>query len=92
MIQRIVRFAAICGLLAYGAIACANDAQVVVKPEETDEIIANPNMGWETFGRTSKQDKTCRLGFHPLSVTTAGDGGKWSRSQGNSTRNSSTRC
>jgi len=31
--------------------------QVVVTPEETDEILANPGMGWETFHRTSKQDK-----------------------------------
>ena len=34
------------------------DAQVVVTPEETDEILANPGMGWETFHRTSKQDKS----------------------------------
>ncbi len=26
-------------------------------PEETDEILANPGMGWETFHRTAKQDK-----------------------------------
>ncbi len=32
--------------------------QVVVKPEETDEILANPGMGWETFHQTSKQDKS----------------------------------
>ena len=57
MFQRIVRFAAIFGLLAYGAIALA-DEQVVVKPEETDEILANPGMGWETFHQTSKQDKS----------------------------------
>jgi hypothetical protein len=31
--------------------------QVVVTPEETDEILANPGMGWQTFHRTSKQDK-----------------------------------
>jgi hypothetical protein len=31
--------------------------QVVVTPEETEKILANPGMGWETFGRTSKQDK-----------------------------------
>ncbi len=31
--------------------------QVVVTPEETGEILANPGMGWETFHRTAKQDK-----------------------------------
>jgi len=31
--------------------------QVVVTPEETDEILANPGMGWETFHHTSKADK-----------------------------------
>jgi len=32
--------------------------QVVVTPEETDEILANPGMGWETFHETRKQDKS----------------------------------
>lgn len=27
-------------------------------PEETDEILANPGMGWETFHHTSKQDRS----------------------------------
>lgn len=30
---------------------------VVVAPEETDEILANPGMGWQTFHRTKTQDK-----------------------------------
>lgn len=30
---------------------------VTIVPEETDEILANPGMGWETFHRTSKADK-----------------------------------
>ena len=30
---------------------------VVVTPEETDEILANPAVGWETFHRTSRQDR-----------------------------------
>ncbi|OGV67718.1 MAG: hypothetical protein A3K19_10795 [Lentisphaerae bacterium RIFOXYB12_FULL_65_16] len=34
------------------------EATVTVTPEETDEILANPGMGWETFHRTAKQDKT----------------------------------
>jgi hypothetical protein len=31
---------------------------VTVTPEETDEILANPGMGWETFHRTSAQDRS----------------------------------
>ena len=31
--------------------------QVRVIPEESDEILANPGMGWETFHETSKSDK-----------------------------------
>jgi hypothetical protein len=31
--------------------------QVIVTPEETDEILANPGMGWQTFHRTRAQDK-----------------------------------
>jgi hypothetical protein len=30
---------------------------IVVTPEETNEILANPGMGWETFHHTGKQDK-----------------------------------
>jgi hypothetical protein len=30
---------------------------IVVTPEETDEILANPCMGWQTFGVSAKQDK-----------------------------------
>lgn len=36
----------------------AQDLQIVVTPETTDEILANPGMGWETFHQTSKQDKS----------------------------------
>ena len=32
-------------------------AWVRVVPEETDEILANPGMGWETFHRTANNDK-----------------------------------
>ena len=39
-------------------LATAAQAQpVTVQPEETEEILANPGMGWETFHRTSKHDK-----------------------------------
>ena len=30
---------------------------VTVTPEKTDRILANPGMGWQTFGRTAKNDK-----------------------------------
>jgi len=30
---------------------------VTVTPEQTDAILANPGMGWETFHRTRTQDK-----------------------------------
>ena len=67
-------------------------SQVVVKPEETDEILANPGMGWETFHQTSKQDKSLPSGFPPRSSMPAGVGENWSRSQGSSIRRFSTRC
>ena len=44
-------------LAGVGWVALAEDSRVVVRPEETVEILANPGMGWETFHRTSKQDK-----------------------------------
>jgi hypothetical protein len=52
-------------LLFLSCVACAGAGEpaadsslVVVVPEQTDEILANPGMGWETFHRTAKQDKT----------------------------------
>jgi len=30
---------------------------VTILPEETDAILANPGMGWETFGRPANKDK-----------------------------------
>jgi len=41
-------------------LAAGQDAvqQVTVAPEESDEILANPGMGWETFHRTSQQDRS----------------------------------
>lgn len=35
----------------------ADEPLVTFVPEETNEILANPGMGWETFHRTAKQDK-----------------------------------
>ena len=31
---------------------------VTILPEETDELLANPGIGWETFGRTQDKDKS----------------------------------
>ena len=58
MFQRTISIAALWGLLAWRAVVLAEDQQVAVKPEETDEVLANPGMGWETFHQTSKQDKS----------------------------------
>jgi hypothetical protein len=35
----------------------AQGATITVAPELTDEILANPGMGWQTFHRTSSQAK-----------------------------------
>ena len=37
--------------------ATAQAQQVTVQPEETQELLANPGMGWQTFHHTSKKDK-----------------------------------
>jgi hypothetical protein len=42
----------LCGTAVFG------QQTVVVTPPETNEILANPGIGWETFGRTSKQDRS----------------------------------
>ncbi len=44
-----------------------DDRLVTVVPQETDEILANPGMGWETFHRTVKQDK-CLPNWIPSTV------------------------
>ena len=44
--------------LCWLSFALADDtAWVRVAPEETNEILANPGMGWETFHRTANNDK-----------------------------------
>ena len=35
--------------------------QVTMRPEETDEILANPGMGWETFHRPAARQEPARL-------------------------------
>ncbi len=45
-------------LLASGVcFAAAPQPIVVVSPEETDELLANPGIGWQTFHCTAKQDR-----------------------------------
>lgn len=49
---------AACTQLSWPSLALADDAAWVrVVPEERDEILANPGMGWETFHRTADDDK-----------------------------------
>ena len=44
------------GQLCWLSFALADEnAWVRVAPEETNEILANPGMGWETFHRTAEQ-------------------------------------
>ncbi|MEI6195709.1 MAG: hypothetical protein WCS42_15420, partial [Verrucomicrobiota bacterium] len=46
-------------LVGLGEMAVAENNNVVVKPQPTDELLANPGMGWQTFhGLTSKTDTT----------------------------------
>lgn len=42
---------------AWGQQAVPNSDTTTVVPEETDELLANPGMGWQTFHRTRDQDK-----------------------------------
>ena len=43
--------------LLAGAWAAAEPSVVTVRPEPTDELLANPGIGWQTFNRSSAQDK-----------------------------------
>ena len=51
----------LCAVLIFfaslGGSASAADVLAVVRPALTDELLANPGMGWETFHRTSRADK-----------------------------------
>ncbi|MEI6194754.1 MAG: hypothetical protein WCS42_10535 [Verrucomicrobiota bacterium] len=44
-------------LMGIGGMGMAKGDLVVVKPQLTDELLANPVMGWQTFDHTSRQDK-----------------------------------
>lgn len=50
-----MRCAVIVGMAALAGMCGAR--QVVVTPEETDELLPNPGMGWETFHWTRDKDK-----------------------------------
>lgn len=55
--RRFIMLVGLIGLLLWTPIARADDSSWVrVVPETTDEILANPGMGWETFHRTADQD------------------------------------
>ncbi len=57
MIRRFVLSILVIGTLLSAEVVFAQQ-MVIVRPEETDEILANPGIGWETFHQTSKQDKS----------------------------------
>lgn len=46
------------GFWVLATAAGASAQQVVVTPQETDELLANPGIGWETFHHAAKQDKS----------------------------------
>lgn len=61
MPSRLVPWWGILSLLGGAAIFAADPkpaAQSVVTPAETDEILANPGVGWQTFHRTCRQDRS----------------------------------
>ena len=41
----------------WGQQAARNSDTVTVVPEETEELLANPGMGWQTFHHTREQDR-----------------------------------
>ena len=45
-------------LVVFLCAGMADAREVIIKPELTDEILANPGMGWQTFHRTSNLDKS----------------------------------
>ena len=61
--MRFILHAILCPVILLACGSCrkddgsANNANVIVIPVETDEILANPGMGWQTFHLTRKEDK-----------------------------------
>ena len=65
---------------------------LTVKPVETDELLANPGIGWETFHQTRKQDRNLP-DWIPSTVHYARWGwGALKPQPGRSTMPSSTSC
>src|SRR4051794_40384096 len=58
-----MKFAHIAALLTWSVVlfsgpsARAAEPVVVVTPKETDALLANPGMGWQTFGYFADRDK-----------------------------------
>lgn len=50
--------AAIVTVTTFAAGAEADSGRVTFTPQESDALLANPHMGWETFQRPAKTDKT----------------------------------
>ena len=60
MIRSTISLLAVLSLLvatASGQQAMSNSDVVTVVPEESNELLANPGMGWETFHHTRDQDR-----------------------------------
>ncbi|MBV9470913.1 MAG: DUF4832 domain-containing protein [Abitibacteriaceae bacterium] len=49
--------ALLCCLLLALPVAQADEPMVTVKPQETNELFANPGMGWQTFHTFNDQDR-----------------------------------
>lgn len=47
----------VAGVARVDAARGADDGWITVNPVETDRILANPGMGWQTFHQTKTQDK-----------------------------------
>ncbi len=77
-----------CAAVVFAAAPASQPREwITVSPEQTDEILANPGMGWQTFHRTRTQDKNLPA-WIPSTVHYA----RWSRRRGSSTKSSSTAC
>ncbi len=50
--------AAFVGAQRRNAVAGQGVRRVIVTPKETDELLANPGMGWQTFHRFADEDKS----------------------------------
>jgi len=51
----LARMLTVCSMLTVGAAEAASHT-VKVEPRESDELLANPGMGWQTFHRFADED------------------------------------